>query len=603
MGINKLINKNYYTYKPVSFSDVKISGSFWGEVLERHQRITIRDCLSKLEKYGRVENFRKAAKKEGDYDGIYFNDSDVYKVLEGVAYTLINNYSPDLEKTADELIEIIATAQMEDGYLNCYFILSKTEERWTDMERHEDYCLGHMIEAAVAYEMATGKKRFLEISERMVENMMSFFSEGKKNWVPGHQEIELALVKLYHATGKIKYLDYSYWLLEQRGHGYGVGKNLWGVEKWGAKYAQDDRPVSEMTDIAGHAVRAMYMYTAMGDILFLRKRTEYMEAMRKLWESVVLRNMYITGGIGSTKENEGFTEDFDLPNDTAYCETCASVGMVYWNHRMNLLTGESRFADVIEREMYNGILSGLSYDGTGFFYVNPLESDGSHHRQEWYDVSCCPTQLARFIPSIGDYVFTSNDEGIWINQYLQCSTDVRTADIGVSVKQETDYPWFGNVRLTVSPDKQEEFSIYLRKPEWCNSILISINGENIESLYTEKGYIVLRRSWESNTVIEITMDMPVEKRAAHPKVRQNLNKVAMQRGPVIYCVEQADNRDDFEKIYISKDTVFAEEFDVSMFGGVMTVTAVNPDGKWKFIPYYRWDNREPGKMKVWIPFR
>ena len=385
----------------VDFSKVKIEDSFWAPRLDKHFSATLPVCIDQIENQtGRIRNFENAAKGEGKHSGIFFDDSDVYKAMEGIAYTLVNHPDAALEAKADEWIDKFAAAQQPDGYINTFYTLTGLEKRWVNMDKHEMYCAGHMTEAAVAYYKATGKRKLLDVAIRMADHMMSVFGPGKRDWVPGHEEIELALVKLYEVTGKKKYLEFAEWLIDERGHGYGTkgGKK----EKWNKEYYQDDVPVREMTDIKGHAVRAMYLYCGMADVAAYTHDEGYMAALDRLWDDVVLRNMYVTGGIGSSKHNEGFTEDYDLPNLEAYCETCASVGMVYWNQRMNQFTGDSKYVDVLERSMYNGALAGISLAGDRFFYVNPLESLGNHHRKAWYGCACCPSQISRFLPAIGN---------------------------------------------------------------------------------------------------------------------------------------------------------------------------------------------------------
>ncbi|MDR0815446.1 MAG: glycoside hydrolase family 127 protein, partial [Bacteroidales bacterium] len=353
-GCAKTGSESLKKVEQVDFSHVKISDNFWTPRLKSHATTTLSVCIDQIENQtGRIQNFENAAKGEGKHSGIYFDDSDVYKALEGIAYTLKNNPNPELEKKADEWIDKIAAAQQPDGYLNTYYTLTGLDKRWQNMDMHEMYCAGHMTEAAVAYYQATGKRKLLDVSIKMADHMINTFGPGKRHWVPGHEEIELALVKLYKATNDVRYLDFANWLLEERGHGHGN-------EHWHTAYHQDDAPVREMTDIAGHAVRAMYLYCGMADVAALKNDTGYIDAMHRLWDDVALRNMYVTGGIGSSRHNEGFTEDYDLPNYDAYCETCASVGMVYWNSRMNGFTGDAKYIDVLERSMYNGALAGIS---------------------------------------------------------------------------------------------------------------------------------------------------------------------------------------------------------------------------------------------------
>ena len=469
----------------IDFSHVKINDNFWSPRLSKHVSATLPVCIDQIENQtGRIRNFENAAKGEGEHSGIFFDDSDVYKALEGMAYSLINNPDPELEKKADEWIDKFAAAQQPDGYINTFYTLTGLDKRWTNMDKHEMYCAGHMIEAGVAYYQATGKRKLLDVCIRMTDHMMSQFGPGKRHWVPGHEEIELALVKLYQTTQEQKYLDFAYWLLEERGHGHGT---MGDEGKWDPVYYQDIVPVRQLTDISGHAVRCMYLYCGMADVAALKNDTGYIAAMDRLWDDVVHRNMYITGGIGSSRDNEGFTEDYDLPNLDAYCETCASVGMVLWNQRMNQLTGDSKYIDVLERSLYNGALAGISLGGDRFFYVNPLESKGDHHRQEWYGCACCPSQLSRFLPSIGNYIYASSDDALWVNLYIGNTGQIRIGETDILLTQETDYPWDGSVKLTISTSQPLEKEIRLRIPDWCKTYDLSINGKRI-NVPKEKGY-------------------------------------------------------------------------------------------------------------------
>ena len=515
----------------IDFSHVKINDNFWSPRLSKHVSATLPVCIDQIENQtGRIRNFENAAKGEGEHSGIFFDDSDVYKALEGMAYSLINNPDPELEKKADEWIDKFAAAQQPDGYINTFYTLTGLDKRWTNMDKHEMYCAGHMIEAGVAYYQATGKRKLLDVCIRMADHMMSQFGPGKRHWVPGHEEIELALVKLYQTTQEQKYLDFAYWLLEERGHGHGT---MGDEGKWNPVYYQDIVPVRQLTDISGHAVRCMYLYCGMADVAALKNDTGYIAAMDRLWDDVVHRNMYITGGIGSSHDNEGFTEDYDLPNLDAYCETCASVGMVLWNQRMNQLTGDSKYIDVLERSLYNGALAGISLGGDRFFYVNPLESKGDHHRQEWYGCACCPSQLSRFLPSIGNYIYASSDDALWVNLYIGNTGQIRIGETDILLTQETDYPWDGSVKLTISTSQPLEKEIRLRIPDWCKTYDLSINGKKI-NVPKEKGYAVIK-DWKSQDVIALDMDMPVEIVAADPHVKENFDKRAIQRGPLVYA--------------------------------------------------------------------
>ena len=582
----------------IDFSHVKINDNFWSPRLSKHVSATLPVCIDQIDNQtGRIRNFENAAKGEGEHSGIFFDDSDVYKALEGMAYSLINNPDPELEKKADEWIDKFAAAQQPDGYINTFYTLTGLDKRWTNMDKHEMYCAGHMIEAGVAYYQATGKRKLLDVCIRMADHMMSQFGPGKRHWVPGHEEIELALVKLYQTTQEQKYLDFAYWLLEERGHGHGT---MGDEGKWDPVYYQDIVPVRQLTDISGHAVRCMYLYCGMADVAALKNDTGYIAAMDRLWDDVVHRNMYITGGIGSSRDNEGFTEDYDLPNLDAYCETCASVGMVLWNQRMNQLTGDSKYIDVLERSLYNGALAGISLGGDRFFYVNPLESKGDHHRQEWYGCACCPSQLSRFLPSIGNYIYASSDDALWVNLYIGNTGQIRIGETDILLTQETDYPWDGSVKLTISTSQPLEKEIRLRIPNWCKTYDLSINGKRI-NVSEEKGCAVIK-DWKSQDVIALDMDMPVEIVAADPHVKENFGKRAIQRGPLVYCMEEIDNPEYFDQIQLSPSTTFQTAFVSDILNGIKTIKTNGRAQSATFIPYYAWDNRKAGKMRVWIPY-
>lgn len=582
----------------IDFSHVKINDNFWSPRLSKHVSATLPVCIDQIENQtGRIRNFENAAKGEGEHSGIFFDDSDVYKALEGMAYSLINNPDPELEKKADEWIDKFAAAQQPDGYINTFYTLTGLDKRWTNMDKHEMYCAGHMIEAGVAYYQATGKRKLLDVCIRMTDHLMSQFGPGKRHWVPGHEEIELALVKLYQTTQEQKYLDFAYWLLEERGHGHGT---MGDEGKWDPVYYQDIVPVRRLTDISGHAVRCMYLYCGMADVAALKNDTGYIAAIDRLWDDVVHRNMYITGGIGSSRDNEGFTEDYDLPNLDAYCETCASVGMVLWNQRMNQLTGDSKYIDILERSLYNGALAGISLGGDRFFYVNPLESKGDHHRQEWYGCACCPSQLSRFLPSIGNYIYASSDDALWVNLYIGNTGQIRIGETDILLTQETDYPWDGSVKLTISTFQPLEKEIRLRIPNWCKTYDLSINGKRI-NVSEKKGYAVIK-DWKSQDVIALDMDMPVEIVAADPHVKENFGKRAIQRGPLVYCMEEIDNPEYFDQIQLSPSTTFQTAFVSDILNGIKTIKTNGRAQSATFIPYYAWDNRKAGKMRVWIPY-
>lgn len=583
---------------PVPFSKVKIEDGFWSPRLQAHKDVTLAVCIDQIENQtGRIRNFENAAMGRGEHSGIFFDDSDVYKALEGMACSLQNHPDLVLEAKCDEWIDKIAEAQQPDGYINTFYTLTGLENRWKDMDRHEMYCAGHMIEAGIAYFQVTGKRKLLDVCIRMADHMMTVFGPGKRDWIPGHEEIELALVKLFQVTGEKKYLDFADWLLSERGHGYGS----YGDERvWPTRYYQDEVPVREMTDISGHAVRSMYLFCGMADVASYTGDQGYRDALDRVWDDVVLRNMYITGGIGQSSHNEGFTNDYSLPNLTAYCETCASVGMVLWNWRMGQFTGDGKYADVLERALYNGALAGISLSGDRFFYVNPLESRGDHHRQAWYGCACCPSQICRFLPSIGNYVYGVSDKALWVNLYMGSQADIKLGKKQVTLKQETDYPWNGDVRLTLGLKGKLHTQLRLRIPAWCESYTLSVNGGPV-AFAVEKGYAILERTWKDGDQVTLKLEMPVQMVAADPRVKEDEGLRAIQRGPVVYCLEEADNAEGFDSLFLTENTRFETSALPDKLGGIVEISAVNGAGHLTYIPYYAWDNRAPGKMKVWIP--
>lgn len=592
--------------EPVPFSQVNIQDEFWSPRLQKHATATLDVCMDQIENQtARIQNFERAASKTGQHEGIFFDDSDVYKAMEGMAYSLVNNPNPNVEQKLDEWIDKIAAAQQPDGYLNTYYTLTGLDKRWTNMDKHEMYCGGHMIEAAIAYHQATGKRKFLDVAIRFANHLNDVFGEGKRQWVPGHQEIELALVKLYHATDNENYLALADHLLSGRGYGYGantgyISDTILNKEKvWWAgtpEYCQDDVPVRNQSVIAGHAVRAMYMYCGMADVAAITHDTGYMAALDRLWENVVKRNMYITGGIGSSRHNEGFTKDYDLPNEEAYCETCASIGMVFWNHRMNQLTGNSKYVDVLERSLYNGALAGVSLSGDQFFYVNPLEAKEDHRRQAWFGCACCPSQVSRFLPSVGGYIYGQSADALWVNLFIGSATNVALQNNNVRVQQQTHYPWDGKVVLTITPEKSNVFQVKVRKPDWSKTYTASVNGEKTVPTIGTDGYLTFERTWSKDDQLELNWDMTPEMVAADPRVLANTGKRAIQRGPLVYCMEETDNPAiDAARLHVNSTLTVNSNPD--LLGGINTITA---DSTLNYIPYYAWANRASGKMKVWI---
>ncbi|HLK27366.1 MAG TPA: beta-L-arabinofuranosidase domain-containing protein [Puia sp.] len=626
-----LVAQTIQQFQPVKFSHVTINDDFWKPKIDKVATVTIPVCVDQTEvKTPRIRNFEIAAHlKQGKFVGIFYDDSDVYKALEAISYSLSHNPDSALERKADEWIDIISKAQLPDGYLNTYFTLNGLDKRWTDMSMHEDYNGGHLIEAAVAYYDATGKRKLLDVAIRFANHFDSLFGPGKRHWVTGHQELELALVKLYKATNDKKYLNLADWLLSERGHGNAYGYT-W-TEWKDTAYAQDVVPVKQQQKITGHAVRAMYMYTGAADVAALTGDTGYMHAMKTVWQDVVYRNMYLTGGIGSSGNNEGFSNDYDLPNGEAYCETCASVGMVFWNQRMNLLTGESKYIDVLERTLYNGALDGISLEGNLFFYGNTLASVGKNHRREWFGTACCPANIARLLASLGNYVYGHNDNGIWVNLFIGSNTNIQIGKQNVPVKMETGYPWNGDVKLTLSPEKRAKFDLHIRIPGWAQGnavpgglynfedtasakISIKVNGKDV-GYAMDKGYAVINREWKKNDIVDISFPMDIKRVVSRPELKADENRVALQRGPIVYCVEGADNGNRAWNFILPENTKLSTEKKLIATEPVITIEgdvpslSVSTDGasvqtekkKMVAIPYYVWCNRGQNQMQVWLP--
>lgn len=618
------------TIQPVNFSKVEITDQFWTPKIKTVSTVTIPVCIEQTEvKTPRIRNFEKVARKTGEkHEGIYYDDSDVYKALEAIAYSLKNQPNQALVDKADEWIDKIAAAQLPDGYLNTYFTLNGLDKRWTDMDMHEDYCAGHLMEAAIAYYNTTGKRKLLDVAIRFADHIDRTFRLPNRHWVSGHQEIELALVKLYYTTQNERYLQLADWFLQQRGRGYGKGQT-WDEWKDPAR-CQDAIPLMDQREITGHAVRAMYLYTGAADVGAATQNADYMQAMQDVWQDVVYRNMYITGGIGSTAKNEGFSQDYDLPNASAYCETCASVGMVFWNQRMNLLTGEAKYFDVLERSLYNGALDGLSLSGDRFFYGNPLASQGNYSRSEWFGTACCPSNIARLVESLGNYIYAKSDQSIWVNLFVGSNTRVPLKKGQVDITQQSNYPWEGNIKLTITPNKKMSFPMHIRIPGWTQNqpvpgdtyhfvngkqdkIEISINGKVVD-YRMEKGYAVIDRAWNKGDVLNVSLPMEVKKVGASDKVSANKNRIALQRGPLVYCVEQADQQS-VSNFFVPEDVSFTTSYQKDLLGGIVTIQSNLPvispatDGQSvnlkratiTAVPYYSWANRGMGEMQVWLP--
>lgn len=509
----------------IPFSDVNISDEFWSPRQKTNSDKTVPHELDQCNTTGRISNFAKAAGLvEGNFEGIFFNDSDVHKLVEAASYTLHTHPNPAWEGELDEVIDKIAKSQQSDGYLNSYFTLVEPEKKWQNLGMmHELYCAGHLFEAGVAHYQATGKQKLLDVACRLADLIDNTFGEGKRDGLPGHQGIELALVKLARVTGEKRYMSLAEYFVTKRGHrpivfekelenpdlpgGLGAYQHHYTRDgKYEGTYSQAHLPIQEQTECVGHAVRAMYLYAGAADIASETGDTEITDALDALWQNVEKR-LYITGGVGPSGHNEGFTQDYELPNFSAYAETCASIGLIFWAHRMFLLNGESRFVDVLETALYNGALSGISLEGTDFFYQNPLASRGGRHRNPWFGCACCPPNIARLLGSLGQYIYAQDGNDVWVNLYVGGNASTTVAgNVPLNISQETDYPWSGDVKITVNPEKSANFSLNLRVPSWCNNFDISINGESYNEKNTDNGYLSIEKLWRSNDTVELKLD-------------------------------------------------------------------------------------------------
>ena len=616
-----------YSLTPVNIQNVRLSDNFWLPIIKRVQEKTIEYALKKCEEEGRFENFLVAGgKKEGTVKGAMpFDDTDVYKIIEGASNSLISSPNEELEILLDSLVGIIKTGQEQDGYLTTWRTIDpakppapwvKVDEgkRWESLfMSHELYNAGHLYEAAYVHYLATGKRNFLDIALKNADLMVNTFGdeEGKIHAVPGHQIIETGLIKLYQITKKEEYLNLAKYFLDNRGNAN--HHDLFGP------YSQDHVPVIQQDEVVGHSVRAVYMYAAMTDIAAIQKDSAYLHAVNNLWENMVYKKMYITGGIGAHHEGEAFGDNYELPNLTAYNETCASIGNVYWNHRLHNLTGEANYFDIIERTLYNGLISGLSLDGQKFFYPNALESDGVYKfnkgectRQSWFDCSCCPTNLIRFIPSLPGLVYSTSEDTVYVNLYVSNTATIPLKDRNVEIIQTTEYPWNGTVNFQINPEKRGFFSIKLRIPGWAHneampgdlysylentptSVQLRFNNSKIEADVVD-GYIEITTAWKEGDKLSIDFPMEVKKVITNEKVTENQGKVALEYGPVVYAFEEVDNPEDFDSFSINSNDVFNVNKEDDLLGGVNVIN----NGSVKAIPYYAWSNRGIGKMKVWV---
>ncbi|WP_301704935.1 glycoside hydrolase family 127 protein [uncultured Parabacteroides sp.] len=621
-----------YPITPVPFTSVKVTDNFWGQRLRASREVTIPLAFSKCEETGRYENFVKAAHPNSEYkvEGYSFDDTDVYKTIEGASYSMQTYPDKRLDRYIDSVLTIVASAQEADGYLYTARTMNPQHphewagsSRWEKVEdlSHEFYNLGHMVEGAVAHYQATGKRSFLDIAIRYADCVEKAIGDkpGQLVRVPGHQIAEMALCKLYLATGRKKYLDLAKFFLDKRGY----------TERRDA-YSQAHKPVLEQDEAVGHAVRAAYMYSGMADVAALTGDTGYIHAIDRIWDNVVTKKLYITGGIGATNNGEAFGENYELPNMSAYCETCAAIGNVYWNYRLFLLHGESKYYDVLERTLYNGLISGVSLDGGGFFYPNPLESVGQHQRRPWFGCACCPSNICRFIPSLPGYVYAVHDKDVYVNLFMSNTSELNVGGKHLKLAQTTGYPWNGDIRLEVTPKGKQDFTLKIRVPGWVKGEVapsnlyafsdrkqlgysVKVNGEPVES-DLDKGYFSVSRQWKKGDVVEVHFDMEPRTVKANTKVVADRGRVAVERGPVVYCAEWPDNDFSVLSVLMNQKPEFTVEHKPNLLYGIdeikTTAQALSYDENGRLaakdvtltlIPYYAWAHRGAGEMAVWLP--
>lgn len=612
--------------RPISFAQVEIDDEFWSKRQQTNRTATLPHLFEELERAGNIPNLRLAAegKREG-YQGPVYMDSDLYKALEAAAYVLKQHPDDPIRAKVDEVIDILERAQQPDGYLNSYFQVVAPDKRWSNLrDWHELYCAGHLIEAAVAHYHATGSERLLNIARRFADYIDSVFGEGKRLGYCGHPEIELALFRLYQATGEARYAKLAEFFLLNRGKKIFAAEHNTPLEQYDGSIWQDNLPLLEHKEIVGHAVRAAYLFAGATDLAAhtndaaLRERL--LQMLLRVWDNTINRRSYITGGIGNEPKHEGFTADYELLNRTAYQETCASIALIFWAHRLGLLLGEARFYDALERALYNGALAGIALDGKRFFYVNPLESDGAHHRKAWYGCACCPPNIARLIAALGDYIYAQSDDALYVNLYVggRVRTELRGKPLTLEVR--TGYPWQEDIALRIAEGAPQRFKLLLRLPAWCAAPELRVNGEPV-GIQRESGYAVIERDWKAGDTVELRLPMTPTLMEAHPRVEADRWQVAIQRGPMVYCLEESDQPAPLTHLAIRRDHPLNSVWEPELLGGIVVIEGMaellDSDEAWgdalyrplreralkpfRAIPYYAWDHRRPCPMRVWMP--
>jgi DUF1680 family protein len=626
-------------YAPLALTQVAIDDTFWAPRQRINREHSIAHIYRQCLETGRIDAFRQdgsikieyTPRPSGGVSHVMFWDSDVAKWLEAASYSLATHPDPALDQLLDQVIALIAGAQHADGYLNTWFTNVDPQNRWKNLrDWHELYCAGHLIEAAVAHYQATGKRTLLDVLCRYVDYIDSVFGDapGKLRGYCGHPEIELALVKLAQATGEQRYLELSRYFVEERGRqphyfdqeaqSRGDDPALFWAKNY--EYCQAHLPVREQPQVVGHAVRAVYLYSAMADLAGAYGDASLLETCQHLWQQLTTRRMYVMGGIGTSRHNEGFTSDYDLPNQSAYAETCAAIGLIFWAQRMLQLDLDRRYTDVLELALYNAVISGVALDGETFFYDNPLASNGTHHRQAWFSCPCCPPNLARLLASLGSYVYAQSETEAVVHLYVQGAGQFQLGGQSVTLRQETSYPWDGAVQIQLELEQPTTFGLRLRLPGWCAAPRVAVNGEAVDISTAEGGYLLIEQTWHSGDRVALDLPMPVERLHAHPAVAADLGQVALQRGPIVYCLEQADHAVPIQRIVLPQAADLTARFEPDLLGGVVVVggpgVALDDTG-WdgllyrsapsstqpcaiQAIPYYAWDHREPGAMSVWV---
>ncbi len=616
--------------RPAAVTASRFEQGFWGARLDTNRQRTLPSQHAQLAATGRIAALDPDHRPDDPRARHIFYDSDLAKWLEAACYSLSVHADAVLARQVEELIAAFGRLQRADGYLNSWFNIVCPEKRWRNLrDEHELYCAGHLMEAAVAHQQATGQGHFLAMLCRYADHIAAVFGRapGQRRGYPGHEEIELALYKLYRATGQTRYLDLSRYFIDERGqsppHYYDVEARARGEEPRGAPYdyCQAQAPVRAQDRAVGHAVRAMYLYSGMADIARHDADEGLLQAGLRLWENVVHRQLYVTGSVGASGQGERFTTDYDLPEETAYCETCAAIGLVFWAQRLLNMYGEGRFADVMERALYNGVLAGVSLSGDRYFYVNPLASRGDHHRQEWFGCACCPPNIARLLASLGTYAY-SEGQAAWVHLYAAGGAELEVEGGTVRLDVATEYPWEGAVAIRVDPGRAREFALCLRLPGWCRQAGLRVAGEEVPvERVTRDGYARLRRTWQPGDLVELELAMPVERVWAHPAVRMANGKVALQRGPLVYCLEEADNPFvPLARLALPASAELRRVRRPDLLGGVDTIEGealVAEVADWQetlyrtrpartqavriaAVPYCAWDNRAPGQMLVWL---